>query len=107
MRTAFTTALSSLFLFITLQAQTQLTGSIRGRVIEEGVAATPIEGAIVTITNEETGLVRSVVTKATGEYAIELLPSGLYTITGRKDGFENSSFGTANSFPVLIKQNTV
>jgi hypothetical protein len=40
-----------------------------------GPAATPIEGAIVTVTNEETGLVRSVISRTNGEYSIELLPS--------------------------------
>jgi hypothetical protein len=28
-------------------------------------------------------------------------------LNGRKDGYENSSFGAANNFPVLIKQNKV
>jgi hypothetical protein len=56
-------------------AQTQLTGTIRGQVLDEGPAATPIEGAIVTVTNEETGLVRSVISRTNGEYSIELLPS--------------------------------
>lgn len=89
------------------EAQTQLTGTIRGQVLDADQSAAPIEGAIVTITNEETGLVRSVLTRTNGEYSIELLPSGLYALSGRKDGYENTSFGTANNFPVLIKQNKV
>jgi hypothetical protein len=106
--------LSSLPIFLALillqtavGAQTQLTGTIRGQVLEEDTASTPIEGAIVTITNEETGMMRSVISRANGEYSIELLPSGLYTLNGRKDGYQDSAFGTANNFPVLIKQNKV
>jgi hypothetical protein len=110
-RTNLLSLLSVLPLLLTLQlavaAQTQLTGTISGRVLDADQAATPIEGAIVTVTNEETGLVRSVLSRTNGEYSIELLPSGLYALNGRKDGYENTSFGTANNFPVLIKQNKV
>ncbi len=111
LRTTGQRLLSALALLLTLPiiapAQTQLTGTIRGQVLEETQTGMPIEGAIVTITNEETGLVRSVISRTNGEYSIELLPSGLYSLSGRKDGYENSSFGTANNFPVLIKQNNV
>ncbi|MCI0421045.1 MAG: carboxypeptidase regulatory-like domain-containing protein [Acidobacteria bacterium] len=69
------------------QAQTVTSGAIRGNVYEFGTR-TPILGATVTVTNRETGLVRSALTDASGEYFIKMLPVGLYTVSGSMQGYE-------------------
>jgi hypothetical protein len=89
-------------------AQTQTTGAVLGYVYEEGTSNQPLVGVVVTVSNEETGLARSALTDGTGRYSIGLLPVGLYTLNGKKDGYENSSFTTANGFQVrLSKENVV
>ena len=88
-------------------AQTQTTGAVQGVVLEEGTNA-PVTGVVVLITNEETGLERSTLTDPAGRYFIGLLPVGLYTLRGQKDGFTESPFSLARGFQVrLAKENIV
>ncbi|HKQ76853.1 MAG TPA: carboxypeptidase regulatory-like domain-containing protein [Blastocatellia bacterium] len=78
------------FIFITptdAKAQTVTSGAVRGVVYEVGLK-TPIAGATVTVTNRDTGLVRSGLTDASGEYFIKMLPVGFYTVNGSMQGYE-------------------
>lgn len=95
-----------LFVF-SARAQTQTTGAVQGVVLEESNNA-PVEAVVVFITNEETGLERSTLTDSTGRYFIGLLPVGLYTLRGQKEGFTESPFSLARGFQVrLAKENVV
>lgn len=73
-----------------LQAQTQNTGAIQGRVFEAGSIA-PLPGAVVTVTHEDIGLERSIVTGNDGYYYVGILPAGRYRITASLQGYENDS----------------
>ncbi len=100
--------LLSLFFALTLlsfcrsegRAQTVTSGAIRGVVYEFGTK-TPIPGATVTVTNRETGLKRSALSDASGEYFIKMLPVGVYTVNGSMAGFEIVPTSTT-SIPVRI-----
>ncbi len=82
------------------QAQTITSGAIRGNVYEVGTR-TPILGATVTVTNRDTGLIRSALTDANGEYFIKVLPVGVYSVNGSKPDFETVPTSTTN-IPVRI-----
>jgi hypothetical protein len=82
------------------QAQTVTSGAIRGKVYEFGTR-TPIIGASVTVTNRDTGLIRSALTDTTGEYFIKMLPVGVYTVSGSMQGYELVPTSTTN-IPVRI-----
>jgi hypothetical protein len=81
-------------------AQTVTSGAIRG-VVYELATKSPIIGATVTVTNRDTGLVRSALTSASGEYFIRMLPVGVYTIIGSMQGYEVVPTSTTN-IPVRI-----
>ena len=73
--------LMSVFIAIALSAlpaftQGGPTGQISGRVTDPTNAVLP--GVEVTVTQTETGLVRSVVTNEAGAYALASLPVGRY-----------------------------
>ena len=82
------------------RAQTVTSGAVRGVVYEFG-AKTPIAGATVTVTNRDTGLIRSALTDASGEYFIKMLPVGVYTVNGSMQGYEIVPTSTTN-IPVRI-----
>ena len=63
----------------------QQRGSISGRVIDTGGGVLP--GATVTVTEQDTGFSRNVVTAETGAYTIPSLDPGTYTITIDMPGF--------------------
>ncbi|HEU5451616.1 MAG TPA: TonB-dependent receptor [Terriglobales bacterium] len=69
-----------------LAAQTPDTATIRGDVVDPTGAAVP--GAVVTITNSQTGLQRSATTDDSGRFTIGALPiAGAYSLVARKSGF--------------------
>jgi hypothetical protein len=86
-RTTLFSCLTVLYLALThapaTLAQTVTSGAITGRVQEVGTG-TPIAGAAVTVTHEETGLTRSGVTDQNGNYFIRMLTIGQYTVTGTR-----------------------
>src|SRR5262245_9074752 len=82
------------------RAQTVTSGAVRGVVYEVG-AKMPIAGATVTVTNRDTGLVRSALTDASGEYFIKMLPVGVYSVSGSMQGYEIVPTSTTN-IPVRI-----
>src|SRR5215813_1404176 len=69
-------------------AQT-VNGSLQGRVLDSTGAA--IAEATVTAVNAATGLTRSATSNAVGDYQIEGLPAGDYTVSGAKTGFQTSA----------------
>jgi len=87
------------------QAQTITSGAVRGNVYEFGTR-TPILGATVTVTNRDTGLIRSALTDASGEYFIKVLPVGVYTVNGSKPEYETVPTSTTN-IPVRILEPSV
>ena len=65
----------------------QATGSFSGNVIDKSGSGIP--GAIVTITAQETGQVRSVKTDSAGHYVVPLLSVGLYTVHADAPNFRS------------------
>src|SRR5258708_18868937 len=72
--------------FFAAPAQAQFKASIQGTVLDSkgGVVA----GAKVTVTNQDTGVVRDTVASAEGFYRISELPPGRYTVTVEAGGFQ-------------------
>ena len=79
--------LSILLMLIVPQLVFGQTGgaSLAGRVDDGSGGALP--GVTVTVTNNETGFTRSVVTGSDGSYRFPSLPPGLYTVTADLAGF--------------------
>lgn len=75
-----------------IEAQSQAnTGNIEGRVVDSNGASVP--AVTVLVTNQETGLTKSVQTNEDGLYRILLLPPGNYKIeTSGAQGFAPASF---------------
>src|SRR5579883_189218 len=67
-----------------LQAQT-VTGTILGNVADSSGAAVP--NAQVTVTNQDTGVVRTAVTTAEGVYTVPSLLAGKYSVEAQAQGF--------------------
>src|SRR5205807_5950124 len=70
---------------ISLAAQA-VTGTILGVVTDDTGGVIP--GATVTLTHTGTGLVRTVVSDASGEYTAPSLPTGKYTVVAELTGFK-------------------
>lgn len=64
------------------------TGEITGRVTDPAGSVAP--GATITAQNQDTGLTRTAVTNASGEYTLTLLPPGRYTVTAELTGFKQA-----------------
>jgi hypothetical protein len=68
-------------------AEAQITrGVISGTVTDKSGAVLP--GVTVTITNQDTGIVRSTVTSADGLYRVPALDPGMYTVRADLSGFK-------------------
>jgi hypothetical protein len=78
-------SLLALYLGLSAAAQ-QISGSIRGTVIDPTGAAVP--GASVTASQTETGLTRTSTTSRSGEYVILELPVGHYRLLVESKGFQ-------------------
>lgn len=68
------------------RSQTAATGQIEGTVWDPSKAAIP--NATVIATNSGTGLIRTVTTNSVGDYAVTLLPPGVYSLVVKADGFK-------------------
>ena len=66
-----------------------VTGTILGSVTDTSGAAVP--GATVTLTNQGTGLTRTVVTDQAGEYTAPSLPTGKYKMVAELPGFKTAT----------------
>jgi hypothetical protein len=71
-----------------------VTGTILGTVTDSTGAIMP--GATVTLTNAGTGLVRTLVTDAAGEYTAPSLPTGKYSISAELSGFKHVTVPDVN-----------
>ncbi|MBZ5642111.1 MAG: TonB-dependent receptor [Acidobacteriia bacterium] len=74
-------------LSICLQAQT-VTGTILGTVLDTSGAA--IANAAITITNQDTGVVRNTASNADGLYNVPSLLPGRYTVAATAQGFNQT-----------------
>jgi len=74
--------------FFVSTAQAQFKASIQGTVMDPQGNAVAV--AKVTITNQDTGVVRDTVSSAEGFYRISELPPGKYTVTIEAAGFKQS-----------------
>jgi hypothetical protein len=63
-----------------------INGTIEGTVVDASGAVLP--GVTVTLTNTDTGAVRSVVTNERGVYRAPLLPLGTYRVVAELEGFK-------------------
>src|SRR5437899_8632113 len=83
-------ALSVFLLLLTAStagAQT-FRGGISGRVTDGTGAVLP--GVTVTATNDATGISRTTVSSATGEFSLPDLALGIYTVEAVLQGFQNA-----------------
>jgi hypothetical protein len=76
------------------------TGTLN--VVTDDASGAVVAGAAVTITNNNTGLTRSGVTDARGEYRATFLPSGEYNVAVQSPGFKRASIGR---FVLQVDQN--
>jgi hypothetical protein len=91
-RQSFTHGAKSLFAALALLlmcapafAQVTASGSLEGTVMD--IKSAVIPGATVTVTNNQTGLSRSVQTNDSGAYRFDLLPAGTYEVKANAAGF--------------------
>jgi hypothetical protein len=73
-------------LFCVASALAQVSASLSGTILDPSGAGVP--GAEITVTNAETGAVRTAVSENTGEYLVLLLPIGRYEVWVTKKGFQ-------------------
>ncbi|HWY69474.1 MAG TPA: carboxypeptidase-like regulatory domain-containing protein [Terriglobales bacterium] len=83
-----------------VMAQSRNTGEVRGLVTDSSGAALP--GATVTLTNIETGEVKTFVTNGQGLYDTVSTPTGTYNIAFTANGFKRLVQG-----PVLVQVNVI
>jgi Carboxypeptidase regulatory-like domain len=84
-------------------AHSQVVGaSISGTVRDASGAA--VVGAHVTVTNQETGAIRNLVSDSAGAYSAPSLPVGRYKVTVEKQGFSTRSETGIN---LVVGQSTV
>lgn len=67
----------------------QSTATVQGTVSDAQGAVTP--GVSITIRNQETGIDRTVVSDAAGQYLAAALPPGRYRVTAHLDGFRDQA----------------
>jgi Carboxypeptidase regulatory-like domain len=89
MRAVLCTALVAV-VAVAAGAQT-VTGSIRGLVTDPGGAVVP--GSEITATNVNTGVKTKTTTDKSGNYNIQTLSVGSYTVTATRQGFKTTSVG--------------
>jgi hypothetical protein len=96
---AAATAFAAIAFITTFASAQTITGNIRGTVTDPEGAVIP--GAHVTATNVATGVKRSTVTDHAGDYNIQFLPIGEYTVKVSAPGFSTTSI---NAFHLSIDQ---
>jgi hypothetical protein len=79
-------------LCVTVAAGAQtITGSVSGTVTDPSGAA--VKGALVTVTNVDTGVSVSDTSNASGVYNVRFLQIGKYKVSATANGFQAQSFG--------------
>ena len=84
LRLVLVAGIFSLALLGQLSAQS-VTGTIEGTVLDASGAVVP--NASITITNEETGIIRNSVATGDGIYTVPSILPGKYTVEGKAQGF--------------------
>lgn len=69
-------------------AQDYTSGTLNGRVVDS--AGAPVQGAAVAVRSQQTGITQNSTTDANGAFRAPLIPTGSYTVTITKDGFQTS-----------------
>jgi hypothetical protein len=98
-------ALVAVTLFATsglLSAQTNGTGAVSGSITDPSSAV--VAGALVKVTNVDTGETRSTITTSQGAYRVTLLPPGQYTLEVTKQGFK---LAASTDVQVIVAETTV
>src|SRR5690242_19933912 len=67
----------------------QTTATIVGTVTDPTGAVAP--NVTITVTNEGTGLTRKTLTSQSGNYAVPLMPVGVYSVTAEASGFKKKT----------------
>ena len=75
------------FSLLSAHAQSATTGAIGGTISDNSGALLP--GATVTVKSADTGVSRTVMSNASGEYSVSELDPGTYSATFTADGFES------------------
>src|SRR4030095_11582900 len=83
--------------------QNQTTGRMAGTVTDERSAL--VVGAQITISNTTTAAERSVTTDSHGNYAVALLPPGIYSVKVTANGFNSALFDSV--LAVITETTTV
>src|SRR4029079_3993603 len=99
MRKPILASLLLLFCMVAVASGQGTTSRVTGTVQDADGAAVP--GAMVTLTNEATGVSFNAETSESGTYSFDLVPAGKYTVTIEKQGFKKY-IRTAN--PVNVNQ---
>lgn len=89
MRAALCTAIVGMA--VTAAGAQTVTGSVRGLVTDPSGAVVP--GGQITATNVNTGVKTVTTTDKGGNYNIQTLPVGSYTVTATRQGFKTTSVG--------------
>src|SRR5436309_13657770 len=76
---------AAIVMSLTVFGQTGTDGSMLGTVADSSGAVMP--GAVVTVTNIETGISKKAVTDSGGYFQVLALHRGLYSVTVQKTGF--------------------
>jgi hypothetical protein len=63
------------------------TGEVRGQILDQSTRA-PMQGVHVSAVNTETGFERSALTTDAGNYALRLLPPGVYDVRAQMIGYQ-------------------
>jgi type 1 fimbria pilin len=85
----FLSAITVVILSAAPAAAQRTTANLRGTVTDASHALVP--GATVTVTNQDTGLTRTMATNASGVYSFSELPVGKYTIKVELQGFKTTT----------------
>src|ERR1700731_763678 len=85
-----------------LWAQSAGTGAVMGILTDSSHAVIP--GAMVLVTNNQTGQARSATTDSSGTYNLSLLPPAVYSLRFSKQGFQTADIAavTVNVTEVTV-----
>src|SRR5579862_1154287 len=67
----------------------QTAGQITGQVTDSSDAT--VVGAVVTVTNSQTNVVRSTTTNSAGDYTFPAIPPGVYNVKAEVQGFKSEA----------------
>ncbi|MET3665327.1 carboxypeptidase regulatory-like domain-containing protein [Caulobacter sp. 1776] len=70
-------------------AQDYTSGTLNGRVLDS--AGAPVAGAAVTVKSQATGVTQNSTTDGNGVFRAPLIPTGAYTVTVTKDGYQTTN----------------